>query len=320
MNQFSKISFRGKWSIAIILILLFAQTGMAQSYDSLLYSSDSSKTYKATIVPYGDQLLIYKTPRPFAFVTGIPKNIALAGKESFSKKALPAWGLIIGSTLALLPFDHHTEVGVQNLCHSWHISPDTEYKTIVGFKLGSKDVPVYQLPQNVNTTFYSIGEGFTSIAICGGLYVYGKINQDRRAVQTASQLLQVQLTVGLVTQTIKRITGRESPFAATSPTGVWRPLPGFKEFTKNTRRYDAFPSGHMATMMATVTVLAENYPEKRWIRPVGYTIMVLVGAAMMNNGVHWASDYPLAVGIGYVCGKATVKMNRLVQYKPSRRR
>jgi len=31
-------------------------------------------------------------------------------------------------------------------------------------------------------------------------------------------------------------------------------------------------------------------------------------------------DYPLAVGIGYVCGKATVKMNRLVQYKPSRRR
>jgi len=103
MNLFSKISLLGKWGVAIILILFFAQTGMAQSYDSLLYSSDSSKTYKATVVPYGDQLLIYRTPRPFAFVTGIPKNIALAGKESFSKKALPAWGLIIGSTLALLP-------------------------------------------------------------------------------------------------------------------------------------------------------------------------------------------------------------------------
>ena len=25
---------------------------------------------------------------------------------------------------------------------------------------------------------------------------------------------------------------------------------------------------------------------------------------MMNNGVHWASDYPLGLGIGYMVGKA----------------
>ncbi len=66
--------------------------------------------------------------------------------------------------------------------------------------------------------------------------------------------------------------------------------------------------------MATVTVLADNYPEKKLIRPIGYTVMGLVGLAMINNGVHWASDYPLAIGIGYVTGKVTVRINRIVRY------
>ncbi|MBL0745257.1 phosphatase PAP2 family protein [Chryseolinea lacunae] len=307
--------------IFALLFILFSQhASLAQSYDSLLYSADSSKTYKATVVPYKDQLMIYKTPKPFSFIWQVPKTIGWSAKDAFRKKALPAWGIIAATTLIFIPLDHHMQRGVQNFCDYTSISPDTEYKTLIGFKLGSKDVPVYQLPQNVNTAFYSIGEGFTSVAISGGLWVYGKIKRDRRSVSTASQILQVQFTVGVLTQAIKRITGRESPFMATSPTGVWRPLPGFKEFTNNTPKYDAFPSGHIATMMATVTVLADNYPEKRWIRPVGYTLMTLVGAAMVNNGVHWVSDYPLAIGIGYVCAKATVKMNRLVQYRPERRR
>ncbi len=74
--------------------------------------------------------------------------------------------------------------------------------------------------------------------------------------------------------------------------------------------YDAFPSGHIATMMSVVTILADNYPEKRYIRPVGYSLMGLVGFAMLNNQVHWASDYPLAIALGYVCAKQVEKRNR----------
>jgi len=73
------------------------------------------------------------------------------------------------------------------------------------------------------------------------------------------------------------------------------------------------PSGHMATMMGTVTVLTLNYPEKKWIKPVGYGIMGLIGFAMMNNDVHWASDYPLAIGVGYVTAQATVRLNRWIR-------
>ena len=63
-------------------------------------------------------------------------------------------------------------------------------------------------------------------------------------------------------------------------------------------------------MMATVTVIATNYPEKKWIRPLGYTLIGLTGWAMMNTDVHWAGDYPLALAVGYVAGKVTTLKHR----------
>jgi len=282
--------------------------------DTLVYNSDSTKTTKMIAYPQEDgTILLYRKPKPFSFITQIPRTFGGMAKESFTKKSLKTWGLITGSTLLMVAFDQDIAKGVQHLAQDVHVSSDTPYKTLVGFKMGSKDVPVYQLPQNINTAFYSVGEGFTSIAISGGFFIYGKIKRDYRALQTASQILQVQLAVGLLTQTIKRMTGRESPFVSTAPGGVWKPFPGFSEYTKHTPHYDAFPSGHMTTMMATVTVLADNYPSKKWIRPFGYSLMGLVGLAMINNGVHWISDYPLALGIGYVSGKVAVRMNRVVK-------
>ncbi len=33
---------------------------------------------------------------------------------------------------------------------------------------------------------------------------------------------------------------------------------------------------------------------------------------MLNNKVHWASDYPLAIGMGYLCARQVIKRNRQV--------
>ena len=76
--------------------------------------------------------------------------------------------------------------------------------------------------------------------------------------------------------------------------------------------HDAFPSGHLATAMATITILAGNYPDNKYIKPVGYSLMGLLGFAMLNNGVHWMSDYPLAIAIGYSCGKIALSRGRQV--------
>ena len=109
---------------------------------------------------------------------------------------------------------------------------------------------------------------------------------------------------------MKHITGRESPYVSTVPGGVWRFFPNQIEYANKVPHFDAYPSGHLATAMATVTVIAENYPEYRYIKPLGYSLMGLLSFAMVNNGVHWVSDYPLALALGYTFGKIAVVKGR----------
>lgn len=142
------------------------------------------------------------------------------------------------------------------------------------------------------------------------MYGVGIITKDNRALTTSNEITGMLISMGIVTQTIKRITGRSTPAVATSPRGRWNLFPSFFEYTKNTPYYDAAPSGHMATAMATLTIVAQNYREHKWIRPVGYTCLVLMGYQMAQTRVHWVSDYPLAILLGYVMGKNAVKRGR----------
>ena len=59
-----------------------------------------------------------------------------------------------------------------------------------------------------------------------------------------------------------------------------------------------------------LTIITQNYPEYPIIKPVGYTLMTLLAIQMMNNGVHWASDYPLSIAMGYYLGKIAVDGGR----------
>ena len=140
-------------------------------------------------------------------------------------------------------------------------------------------------------------------------------------MNTASELGEVMISSGIPIQVIKRITGRQSPSAAIASGndgGHWTPFPSFKAYQTNTPEYDAIPSGHLSTLMATVTVIAANYPEVKWIKPVGYSLMAVMGFQMMSTRVHWASDYPIALLIGYAIGKKaasrriTKKLNKEV--------
>ena len=63
------------------------------------------------------------------------------------------------------------------------------------------------------------------------------------------------------------------------------------------------------TATLTFTVLAEQYPEyQRPIYYVGGAYLTILGLQMINIGVHWASDYPLGIAMGYLIGKSAVKV------------
>jgi membrane-associated phospholipid phosphatase len=201
----------------------------------------------------------------------------------------------------------------QELGDKLHLSHSSNQKTIfqLSVPIGDKHLNFpFNIPYDANTMMYFLGDGITHFSIAGGFWAYGAIKDDSRARQTASQLAESILTTGICVQILKHVTGRESPYASTAPGGIWRFFPNQVEYANNVPHFDAFPSGHLATAMATVTVIAENYPEYRFIKPVGYSLMGLLSFAMVNNGVHWISDYPLALAMGYTFAKIAVVKGR----------
>jgi len=235
---------------------------------------------------------VYPRPKVFNFITGLPRNYATLGKELVKKENLKWLGLTAITTGILLAGDEKLlaeSQGVRDL----GVTEKHEYK-ILG---GMVDVPI-----NTSAIMYHLGHGNTTLIIGLGFLTVGGIKKDYRALHTSTQVLEGLLTLGFITQGSKRVFGRESPHAKTKPRGRWQGFPGWNEYMENTSSYDAMPSGHVATLTSTVTVIARNYPEIKWIRPVGYSLIGIMGIEMMNSGVHWASDYPLGFLIGYAAG------------------
>lgn len=150
--------------------------------------------------------------------------------------------------------------------------------------------------------FAGFGDGRTQFGLAGAYAVYGIVFNDERALRTGSQIVEAVLASGGVVQLIKHVTGRESPFVRSTPTGRWSLFPNQVDYHRYVPYFDAFPSGHICTSLATVIVISENYPEVTWIRPLGYVLTGLVGIGMANNGIHWYSDYPLGLFLGYYFG------------------
>lgn len=249
---------------------------------------------------------LYKRPEQFGFVKNLPNDLLQIATAPFKKKNLLNLSVVAGTTALLLTQDQFLINKAKDIGRAIHLDPTTDYAVAV--KVGS--TKIVKVPKNINTALYQMGEGGTSMLLAGGLFICGKIRHNNRDLQAASDLTETFIAMGICDQLFKRSFGRQSPFMSTCKGGAWNPFPSFNEYQRNTSNYDGFPSGHLSTMMATVTVLAKNYPEKKWIKPIGYTIMGLTGFAMMNTEVHWAGDYPLALAIGYISGKVTVDRHR----------
>lgn len=236
----------------------------------------------------------------------IPRDIAALGKFTIQKENLKWDALAVGSTLALIPFDQKITEEADVLGGKLGVwNEDARYKKVFGL--------LTIVPQNIPSTVYYIGNGGTTLLLSGMFWGIGKIGKDDyRALNTSNELVEALFSVGVTTQTIKRVTGRESPNQATVSNGAWNPFPSFHAFQSQTPSYDAMPSGHMATYIATVTIIATNYPEIKWIKPVGYSVASLLAFNMVSGKVHWTSDYPVAILMGYVMGK-TIANRRIIK-------
>jgi hypothetical protein len=152
-----------------------------------------------------------------------------------------------------------------------------------------------------------LGDGRLHAGIAAAFAGFGLVADDSRALRTASQIGEAFLATGITVQLLKRISGRESPICATRNSGRWKFLPHPAIYEKNQPSYYAYPSGHISTAMATLTVIAENYPGQTWIKPVGYTMIGALGVGLVAKGMHWYSDLPLGIALGYIFGKTAAR-------------
>jgi hypothetical protein len=306
--------------LSIVFLVLFPFLSFSSPTNLCGANDDSTVTTGSkqwtTTYAYGtDRVMVYERPKPFGFIKSLPRDFADFGKYTVKKKSLLWLGAIAASSALLIDYDQHITNETQGFSDRNHIHRNSSYNDVFAPKISGHKVSIISIPKNINTFFYTLGQGYPALLVGGGLYVYGLSHHDTRAVSTASQLAEAFIAMGVATQVVKRMTGRETPIASTEAGGKWQPFPPFKDYQKNTPKYDAFPSGHLATVICAITILSENYPEKKWIKPVGYSIATLVAGAMVNNGVHWAGDYPLAIGIGYAFGKVVSMKSRTFKFK-----
>lgn len=270
----------GKFLLYFLFSFFVINNGYSQvilssstTYDSLYNSLKSVKSDSF-------QLNAAQTPslKWYDMFTRIPDDWVRFSKSNFNVESIPT---ILGITLfttALVFTDEET----------WRLS--REWKGSSHFM------------KETSEFFSSLGDGRSQFILAGLFASYGFLGNDTRALRTASQTVEAILSSGFVVQVLKHITGRQSPYVSSKRGGRWVLFPNQIEYHKKVPYYDAFPSGHIATSLATVTVIAENYSEIKWIKPVGYLICGLIGIGMVNDGIHWYSDYPLGLAIGYSFG------------------
>jgi len=239
--------------------------------EAMLQDADSL----ALVPPVGTEV---SSLRWYSMVTNIPGDWVNVGAAALRPSNLPLLGGIALATGALMAADHQT----------YSFSHDL-YTKSPGVKFASNQI-------------VRAGDGRYSLGLAAAFAIYGFASSDQRALRTASGTVEALVASGLAVQVFKHVAGRESPQVVHAGTGRWRPFPSLAVYNRNQPRYYAFPSGHITTAMATVTVIAENYADVGWIRPAGYGLVGLTAISLVNKGWHWYSDFPMALALGYTFG------------------
>lgn len=257
-----------------------------------------------------DKNYAYHKPGFFDFAKNLPETQMTFFKTSFAKDNWQNLAWITGTTILTWYYDYELYKETQRFGRKIGIGNEENTK---GFaKVGG--ISLFRGPTDVGSALYFLGDGWMNAGIMGGFLGTGWAKDDYRALQTGSQLAHGLLIGTIANQILKRSTGRQSPCRIDengNKRGNWHFFPSSTEYGDNTSNYDAFPSGHLATTMMTWTVITENYSEYNyWLKPAQWTYIGLLSFEMVNNGVHWVSDYPLAIGMGYLYGKIAVSYGR----------
>jgi len=245
---------------------------------------------------------------PLEVITEVPKTAWETLKYSFQRDSVPVWSGIIASTALLYQYDEEILKWSQGQGRRWNLGNSDYTKTIIE----AGPYPLLRLPSDTGSALYFLGDGWTHFGIAAGFAGYGYLQTNTRAWNTGMEIVHGMFVSTLFNQTLKRTIGHETPNQKTEYRGAWRPFPSVAAYNRNAAKYDALPSGHIMTTTVVFNTIRINYPEyEYYVLPIQILWSVALGYQMINNGVHWASDYPLGIAMGWATARIATRMGRL---------
>lgn len=217
-------------------------------------------------------------PEFYKIFTDVPTNFYKFGKEAINKNSIEPILVVSLVTTGLIITDQK----------NWENS-----KIIFNKNPGLK---------RISEVTVNIGDAKWQIGLASAAALYGYIAKDNRIIKTSFESIEAVISSGLFVQVLKRISGRQSPSVYTIPGGEWDIFPDLGEYQHFQPNYYAFPSGHITSLTAFLTVINNNYPEVKWLKPASIFLIGALGISLVENNMHWFSDLPLGILIGYTFG------------------
>lgn len=241
-------------------------------------------------------------------ITETPTTFLNVFRIGTQKNQLGKWGLVLGTTVPLLIYDEDIYNETQKIGRRWGLSTEDKLKPYMKI---TEDFALMWGPSDLSSGLYFLGDGWIHLSAASAFLAVGYFGDHTRPFNTAVELFNGFLCSTIFSQALKKSFGREAPAVRESPGGTWRHFPSWADYEREKTRHDAFPSGHVMTTTVTFTILRGNYPEwESWLWPTQLVYTAALGFGMVNNGIHWAGDYPLGIALGYFFGKAALQMAR----------
>ncbi len=146
-----------------------------------------------------------------------------------------------------------------------------------------------------------------SIGIGLGLYIIGRVDNQRRVQDLGLHSMEAVVVSTAVSYGIKALAGRARPYLDIGKPDDFQLGRGF-----SSDAYRSFPSGHTTAAFAFASTVSREtqfwWPRSRWyIGTAVYAGATLVGVSRMYDNAHWASDVLGGAAIGTLLGLKVVK-------------
>ena len=150
--------------------------------------------------------------------------------------------------------------------------------------------------RRISAVVTELGNSLSALAICGLISV--------KDPDTAYLGANAVAYSGIACLTLKAAFGRARPWQGEGPYAFAGP--------SINDDYNSMPSGHSATAFALATVLAEQYPEYKY---VFYACASLIAVSRVHVHAHWPSDVLAGAAIGVWSANQVMRNSRILEIR-----